>query len=56
MHFASMIEIIPMFKQKYGIEKLSFITLTDGCQIVAKVFFMKIIDYNGDKTMLTNPY
>ena len=27
---ASMIEIIPKFKSKYGIEKLSFITLTDG--------------------------
>ena len=27
---ASMIDIVPMFKQKYGIEKMSFITLTDG--------------------------
>ena len=30
---ASMIEIVPMFKQKYVLEKMSFITLTDGFQM-----------------------
>ena len=27
-------KLVPMFKKKYNIEKLTFITLTDGLQIV----------------------
>jgi len=51
---ASMIEIIPMFKQKYGIEKLSFITLTDGASDSGEGVLYEGIDWKGEEGLLTN--
>ena len=53
---ASMIEIIPKFKSKYGIEKLSFITLTDGASDGGEGIAEDYTDYDGNPSISSNPY
>ena len=53
---ASMIEIIPKFKSKYGIEKLSFITLTDGASDGGEGITVDDTDYDGNPSVSSNPY
>ena len=53
---ASMIEIIPKFKSKYGIEKLSFITLTDGASDGGEGIAADDTDYDGNPSLSSNPY
>ena len=53
---ASMIDIIPKFKSKYGIEKLSFITLTDGASDGGEGIAVDDKDYDGNPSISSNPY
>ena len=53
---ASMIEIIPKFKSKYGIEKLSFITLTDGASDGGEGIAEDYTDSEGDTSVVSNSY
>ena len=53
---ASMIQIIPKFKSKYGIEKLSFITLTDGVSDGGEGIAEDYTDSKGDTSVVSNPY
>lgn len=53
---ASMIEIIPKFKSKYGIEKLSFITLTDGASDGGEGIAEDYTDSKGDTSVVSNSY
>ena len=53
---ATMIEIIPKFKSKYGIEKLSFITLTDGASDSGEGIAEDYTDSQGDTSVVSNPY
>ena len=53
---ASMIEIIPKFKSKYGIEKLSFITLTDGASDGGEGIAVDDLDIDGNPSISSNPY
>ena len=43
---ATMIDIVPIFKQKYGIEKMSFVTITDGASDGNE--YVNKLDENGD--------
>ena len=53
---ASMIEIIPKFKSKYGIEKLSFITLTDGASDGGEGIAEDMTDREGNTEVVSNSY
>ena len=53
---ASMIDIIPKFKSKYGVEKLSFITLTDGASDSGDGIAAEDSDRDGNPTLSSNPY
>ena len=53
---ATMIDMIPKFKSKYGIEKLSFITLTDGASDGGDGIAADDTDYDGNHRLSSNPY
>jgi hypothetical protein len=53
---ATMIDIIPKFKSKYAIEKLSFITLTDGASDGGDGIAADDTDYDGNYKLSSNPY
>ena len=53
---ATMIDIIPKFKSKYGIEKMSFITLTDGASDSGEGITDDFTDSEGNHSMVSNPY
>jgi len=53
---ATMIDIIPKFKSKYAIEKLSFITLTDGASDSGEGITDDFTDSEGNHSMVSNPY
>lgn len=53
---ATMIDIIPKFKSKYGIEKMSFITLTDGASDSGEGITDDFTDSQGNHSMVSNPY
>ena len=53
---ATMIDIIPKFKSKYGVEKLSFITLTDGASDGGEGIADDFTDSQGNHSMVSNPY
>ena len=53
---ATMIDIIPKFKSKYGIEKMSFITLTDGASDGGDGIAADDTDYDGNYKLSSNPY
>ena len=53
---ATMIDIIPKFKSKYGIEKMSFITLTDGASDSGEGITDDFTDSQGNHSRVSNPY
>ena len=53
---ATMIDIIPKFKSKYGIEKMSFITLTDGASDSGEGITDDFTDSEGNHSRVSNPY
>ena len=53
---ATMIDIIPKFKSKYGIEKMSFITLTDGASDSGDGIADDFTDSKGKQSIISNPY
>lgn len=53
---ATMIDIIPKFKSKYAIEKLSFITLTDGASDSGEGIADDDTDYDGNYKLSSYPY
>ena len=53
---ATMIDIIPKFKSKYGIEKMSFITLTDGASDSGEGISDDFTDSQGNQSVVSNPY
>ena len=52
----AMIDIIPKFKSKYAIEKLSFVTLTDGASDGGEGIADDDKDYEGNHKLSSNPY
>ena len=50
---ATMIDLIPKFKSKYNIEKLSFITLTDGCSDSGEGIVDEVTTDSDGKTQIS---
>ena len=53
---ATMIHIIPKFKSKYAVEKMSFITLTDGASDSGEGIADDFTDSEGKQSIISNPY
>ena len=53
---ATMIHIIPKFKSKYAVEKMSFITLTDGASDGGDGIADDFTDSKGKQSIISNPY
>ena len=53
---AAMIDIIPKFKSKYAIEKLSFVTLTDGASDSGEGITDDFTDSQGNHSIVSNSY